>query len=86
MKTGRYLREKPEDAWAIPFIDAVIEADKKAVIEASRPRITINLSDLEQIRRDAATTRESLLTEDLKVRHWSMNLKNGPKKLHRLKI
>ena len=64
LKTGRYLREKPEDAWAIPFIDAVIEADKKAVIEASRPRITINLSDLEQIRRDAATTRESLLTED----------------------
>lgn len=64
LKTGRYLRENPADAWAIPYIDAVIEEDKKAVIEAARPKITIDLSGLEQIRRDAATTRESLLTED----------------------
>ena len=42
----------------------MIEEDKKAVIEAARPKITIDLSGLEQIRRDAATTRESLLTED----------------------
>ena len=64
LKTGRYLKESPADAWAIPYIDAVIEEDKKAVIEAARPKITIDLSGLEQIRRDAATTRESLLTED----------------------
>ena len=64
LETGRYLRENPADAWAIPYIDAVIEEDKKAVIEAARPKITIDLSGLEQIRRDAATTRESLLTED----------------------
>lgn len=64
LKTGRYLRENPADAWAIPYIDAVIEEDKKAAIEAARPKITIDLSGLEQIRRDAATTRESLLTED----------------------
>jgi DNA-binding phage protein len=64
LKTGRYLKESPTDAWAIPYIDAVIEEDKKAVIEAARPKITIDLSGLEQIRRDAATTRESLLTED----------------------
>ena len=42
----------------------MIEEDKKAALEAARPKITIDLSDLEQIRRDAATTRESLLTED----------------------
>ena len=64
LKTGRYLKESPVDAWAIPYIDAVIEEDKKAAIEAARPKITIDLSGLEQIRRDAATTRESLLTED----------------------
>ena len=64
LKTGRSLKEKPEDAWAIPFIDAVIEADRKAVTEAARPKITIDLSGLEQIRRDAAVTRESLLTEE----------------------
>ena len=64
LKTGRYLKEKPEDAWAIPFIDAVIEADKKAVMEATRPKITIDLSGLEQIRRDALVTRDSLLTEE----------------------
>ena len=64
LKTGRYLRENTADEWAVPYIDAVIEEDKKAVIEAARPKITIDLSGLEQIRRDAATTRESLLTED----------------------
>ena len=64
LKTGRYLREKTEDAWAFPYIDAVIEADRKAVIEASRPKITIDLSGLEQIRRDALVTRDSLLTEE----------------------
>lgn len=64
LKTGRYLREKPEDAWAIPCIDAVIEAERKAAMEASRPKITIDLSGLERIRRDAAGTRDSLLTEE----------------------
>lgn len=64
LKTGRYLRENPADEWARPYIDAVIEADRKAEIEAARPKITIDLSGLERIRRDAVTTRESLLTEE----------------------
>ena len=64
LKTGRYLRENPADEWARPYIDAVIEADRKAEIEAARPMITIDLSGLERIRRDAVTTRESLLTEE----------------------
>ncbi len=64
LKTGRYLKEKPEDAWVIPFIDAAIEADKKALAEAARPKITIDLSGLDKIRRDAAGTRDSLLTEE----------------------
>ena len=62
LKTGRYLRQKPEDAWAAPYIDGVIEADGRALLEAARPKLTIDLSGLEQIRRDAAETRDSLLT------------------------
>ncbi len=64
LKTGRYLKEKPEDKWTVPFIEAVIEADKKAVIEALRPKVTIDLSGLEMIRLDADRTRDSLLTEE----------------------
>lgn len=64
LKTGRYLRENAADEWAIPYIDAVIDADRRAAIEAARPKITIDLSGLEQIRRDALVTRDSLLTED----------------------
>ena len=59
-KTGRSLRENAADAWASPYIDAVIAADR----EASRPRLRIDLSGLERIRRDAAETCESLLTEE----------------------
>ncbi len=64
LKTGRVLRENPADAWAIPYIDAAIEEDRRAALEAARPRIIIDLSGLEKIRRDALLTRESLLTEE----------------------
>ena len=61
---GRSLREKREDAWADPFIDAAVAEDAAALREARRPKITIDLSDLERIRSDAAVTRDSLLTEE----------------------
>lgn len=64
LKTGRYLKEKQENEWAVPFIEAVLEKDRKEQLEAARPRITIDLSDLERIRRDAVVTRDSLLTEE----------------------
>ena len=63
LKTGRYLQEKEADAWALPIISAAIQADRKAVLEASRPKITIDLSGLEKIRSDALKTQNSLLTE-----------------------
>lgn len=63
LKTGRYLQEKEADAWALPIINAAIQADRKAVLEASRPKITIDLSGLEKIRSDALKTQNSLLTE-----------------------
>ena len=62
--SGHALREKQEDAWADPFIEAAIAEDEAAVREASRPKITIDLSDLDRIRSDAAVTRDSLLTEE----------------------
>ena len=64
LKTGRYLREKPEDSWAVPFVQMVIRADEQAMIEAARPKITIDFSGLEQIRQDALVTQNSLLTEE----------------------
>ena len=64
LKVGKALRQKPDETWATQYAEAVVEADKKAEIEAKRPKINIDLSGLDKIRRDAAVTRESLLTED----------------------
>ena len=64
LNTHRYLRESPADAWAVPYIDKVINADRQAILEASRPKITIDLAGLEQIRKDAGITRDSLLTAE----------------------
>lgn len=64
LKTGRYLRENAEETWAVPFVEAVIEADRQAKIEAARPKVNINLDSLQQIRDDAVVTRDSLLTDE----------------------
>ena len=45
-------------------MEAVLEADRAAVEEAKKPKITIDLSGLDKIRRDAQITRDSLLTEE----------------------
>ena len=55
---------KPEENWSTPYVHAVIEIDKKAELEAAKPKITIDLSGLDRIRRDALHTRDSLLTEE----------------------
>ena len=64
MKTGHYLREKPEEAWAGPLVEAVLEAERAAAWEAAKPKITIDPAQLEKIRMDALVTRDSLLTEE----------------------
>ena len=64
LKTGHYLREKREEAWAAPYAAALIAAEEKAVREAARPKINIDFTDLDRIRRDAGVTRDSLLTEE----------------------
>ena len=64
LKTGHPLKERKEAAWAVPYIEAVIEADRQAKIEAARPKITIDFSGLDKIRQDALETQDSLLTEE----------------------
>jgi len=64
LKTGNYLKEKPEDAWIAPCVRAAIEAEEREAAEAVRPKVVLDLSGLEQIRRDALITRDSLLTDE----------------------
>ena len=64
LKTGHYLRQNPAEAWAGEYVEAVIKAWEQEKLKAMQPKITINLSDLDQIRQDARFTRDSLLTED----------------------
>ena len=64
LKIRHPLKERKEAAWAVPYIEAVIEADRKAKIEAARPKISIDFSGLDKIRKDALETQDSLLTEE----------------------
>ncbi len=64
LKTGSALVERPEEQWAAPFVNAVIEADKQAKIEAAKPKVTIRFDDLERIRLDAQEIRDKLLIEE----------------------
>lgn len=64
LKTGHYLQENSEETWAAPYVEMVIGAERQAELEARRPKITIDLSHLDQIRQDALHTRDSLLTEE----------------------
>ena len=66
LKTGHPLKEKAGEAWVKPFVSAVIEEDRREKEEAARPKIVLNLDGLEQIRRDALATRDSLLTDEEK--------------------
>lgn len=64
LKTGHYLRGKPEEAWVDVYVDKVVEAERKALVEDAKPKIEIDLSGLDRIREEAIVTRNSLLTED----------------------
>ncbi|MGN0364058.1 MAG: TerB N-terminal domain-containing protein [Bilifractor sp.] len=66
LKTGHYTKKKPEEAWVSPYVEAVLEAEHQAEIEAARPKVSIDFSRLEGIRRDAIVTRDSLLTDEEK--------------------
>ena len=61
---GRPLKEKPEDAWAAPFIEEVLEAHRREKAQAASRAVSIRFGRLDRIRADAAETRDSLLTEE----------------------
>ena len=64
LKTGSPLKAREADGWVKPWAEAVIAADRQAETEAARPKITLDLSGLDRIRQDAASTRDSLLTKE----------------------
>lgn len=63
-KTGAALREAPDEAWASPFVERVLAEERRRESEAARPKVTIDFSGLDRIRRDALVTMDSLLTEE----------------------
>ena len=82
LKTGHYLREESGDGAVSPYVDCVLEAERRAELEATRPKIEIDLSGLDQIRRDAMVTRESLLAveemEDSEIAREKMKIPEEP--------
>lgn len=60
LKTGHYLRKKETESWADPYVIKALALEEASL----KPEITINMQDLDKIRRDAAITRDSLLTEE----------------------
>ena len=77
LKTGRSLKQRPGAVWATPYISAFIQADRQAKIEAAKPKISIQFSQLDKIRRDASETRDSLLTEEEKTESEESGTKPG---------
>ena len=64
LHTGRPLKQRPGLEWLAPLADRVLAAEAEARREAARPRLRLDLSDLDRIRADAAVTRDSLLVEE----------------------
>ena len=82
LSTGRYLKEDPAGSWAASPIEEAVEDDRREQIEASRPKITIDLSGLDRIREDAAMTERSLMTEEeLSDGLWEDLSENVPEEL-----
>lgn len=64
LKTGHYLQERKDEEWAVPHIEAALQEMQAEERRAAMPVIDIDYSGLDQIREDAAITRDSLLTEE----------------------
>ena len=65
LKSGKPLRVKYGEEWALPYVNAVIEEDKRRREEEARPKIEIHLEHLDSIREDAIRTRDSLLVDEV---------------------
>ena len=64
LKTGHYLQERKDEEWAVPYIEAAMQKMEAEERRAAMPVIDIDFSGLDQIREDAAITRERLLTDE----------------------
>ena len=64
LRTGHYLRERKDEQWAVPYIEAALREMEAEEQRAAMLVIEIDYSGLKQIREDAAITRDSLLTEE----------------------
>lgn len=64
LRTGHYLRERKDEQWAVPYIEAALREMEAEEQRAAMPVIEIDYSGLNQIREDAAITRDSLLTDE----------------------
>lgn len=63
-RVGRPLKPRPLAQPLLDQLGPAINAAQRRVQEARRPKIRIDLGDLDQIRADASVTRESLLTDE----------------------
>lgn len=61
---GSSLKPAVSEASLEPYILEVLANDRKEKEDAAKPKVEIHFSALDQIRADAAKTRESLLTEE----------------------
>lgn len=66
VKSGHYLRFKADEAWARELVEGAFAHLDQVQREASRVRVQLDIRNLNAIRADAASTRESLLTEEEK--------------------
>ncbi len=64
LKQGRRLKAKPQEAWATPYAEEVIQEERRLEREAARSALEINRAGLDKIRLEAGATRDKLLTEE----------------------
>ena len=63
-KTGNPLRERASESWVTPFVQPVIDAEKKAHLRAAAPPVELRLDGLDRIRQDALATQNRLMTDE----------------------
>lgn len=64
LRTGRLLKNNADQRWAEPYIQQAIAAEEEREREERLQSIKIDMSKLADIRTAAASTRESLLTDE----------------------
>ncbi len=63
---GHPLKPRQLDSQILQLVSSGLEEYQKQEVLARQPKIELNLSSLDQIRSDASTTRDSLLTDEEK--------------------